>query len=191
MTRTIVKSCHLEKKDWNLRNLIDMLDSIVTPSSVSVNILAQVDNLLSLLHLKSPRKVTHFPTARKKNLYVNQKRNMCNLSPNIFSIHFFVEFRPNDHKFFITPKKWEKSTQETLFCVISFNLIQCIKSEDQYTPFPNKFKTLFHSQTFLPLLGFFILYFRGRSKNVICDKRRKIGLRYRSVSNHCVWSWCP
>lgn len=108
------------------------------------------------------------------------KNETCVICHPIFFQFISSSFVQMTINFSLLRKKREKSTQETLFCVISFNLIQCIKSEDQYTPFPNKFKTLFHSQIFLPFFGFFV-FVRGRSKIVICDKRRKIGLRYRSA----------
>lgn len=68
----------------------------------------KVDNLLTP---PSSRKITH---NSQLNRYVNQKRNMCNLSPNIFSIHFcWAASLENDHKFFITlPLKKKKRRRE-------------------------------------------------------------------------------
>jgi hypothetical protein len=60
---------------------------------------------------------------------------------------------------FPSEEKKKRGTQKTLFGVISFNLIQCIKSKINNTPFPNKCKTLFHSQIFL-----WLFFPRGESK---------------------------
>lgn len=106
--------------------------SVNSETKKADNLLTSRSAIISSNHLEKSHEST-------KNRYVNQKRNMCNLSPNIFSIHFCGARSPARPKTTINfslpslhPEVFgEKSTQETLFCVISFNLIQCIKSEDQ------------------------------------------------------------
>lgn len=125
------------------------------------------------IHLEKSHTST---TARK--IFMLIKNETCVICHPIF--FQFISSSKMTINFSLLWKIREKSTQETLFCVISFNLIQCIKSEDQYTPFPNKFKTLFHSQnfsasfwTFFFLFFILLFYFRGRSKKCNSWQKKK------------------
>lgn len=67
---------------------------------------------------------------------------MCNLSPNIFSIHS-VDLRLNDHKYFITPRKKEGRHFKKRYFVSSLSIwYNVLSPKINNTPYPNKCKTL-------------------------------------------------
>lgn len=91
---------------------------------------------------------------------------MCNLSPNISSI-----YSQSGHKFFITrSKKRRRRALKKRYFVSSLSIwYKVLSPKINNTPFPNKFKTLFHSQMFLTRLYFSV----SESKIIVCDQKQR------------------